>query len=208
MKDIILGLFVFLPFSACAAEQFTAAELKQIEAFQTTLENSCREQSKQMEQKIQALPERAPAFARLLSRLTVSDNYCACASRRFSENITPDIVRHGTEEQGAALVKRSGTECVLPKFKSLFEDFCFDMVSEIRSTATSDEVAGTDFCRCLQSDLDSITVESFESFESFEAFVSNSLRDYRAYRQTRQLPNSGSGTSLVSSMQHCGLDEL
>lgn len=199
MHAVILSLSILLSLGAFAAEPFTAAELAQVQAIQITLENSCREQLKQ---KTQALPEDAPAVARWISRLAVSDDYCACTSSRFSENLTPAMLRHGTEEQGAALVKRSGTECVVPKLKSSFKEFCLDMISEIPGSAVFTEIAKADFCRCLQSDIDLISTESFETF------VSNTIQDYRTYQQTQQVPIAARGTSLVSSMQHCGLDGL
>jgi hypothetical protein len=199
MKKTILAIIVISFGSTVAAEEFTAAELKQVQAIRTSLENSCREQLKQ---KIQTLPKDAPAVAKWISRITDSDDYCVCASDRFSQNVTPDILRHGTEEQGAALAKQSGTECVVPRLKSTFSEFCSELLSEIPGTDRSAETAKSSFCRCLQSDIDLLTTQSFE------AFVSNTISEYRTYQQTRQIPATARGTSLLSSMQHCGLDGL
>jgi hypothetical protein len=199
MKKTILAIIVISFGTTVAAEEFTAAELKQVQAIRTSLENSCREE---LNQKIQTLPKDAPAIAKWISRIADSDAYCVCASDRFSKNLTPDILRHGTEEQGAALVKQSGTECVVPRLKSTFSEFCSELVSEIPGADRSAETARNNFCRCLQSDIDLVTTQSFE------AFVSNTISEYRTYQQTQKIPAAARGTSLLSSMQHCGLEGL
>src|SRR5262245_26140348 len=101
MKACIVLLVLALPAVAVAAEdEFTEAELKQVQSFQSLVEKACRDG---IDEKLQSLPNQAVSVARWMTEITSTGDYCGCASRHFGENITPTALRSADEQQLAAV---------------------------------------------------------------------------------------------------------
>lgn len=170
MKVFILIIMALPGLVAAASEEFTVAELQQIQAYKVDIANSCRKQMKG----IDSLPDE-PSIRKWASTIDSSD-HCACAANRFVENLTPVILRTAGPEQLAALLKRSSNECAIPVFKSTFKGFCLDRVAELAKRDGSDPAAGQISCQCVQSEIDAITIDSYEEFTTDASLLSTLQR--------------------------------
>lgn len=200
MKNLCLFVFLFsLPMTSWAGD-FTPAERKAVADIRSSLEQSCQAQLSRMPS---PNPD-APALTRWLENISTASDYCACTSETFARKVTPQMLRSGSSEQGSALVKRSGIECIVPKLKTTFPAFCGDMIKDVtgRSDLSPTQAQTTEkFCECVQSGIDQIDADNFTEFSK------TTIGDYQNYARTRELPPSGS-PSLLATMQTCGIRGL
>jgi hypothetical protein len=193
MKRGIVMLLVLASQLAMAGEEFTAGERQALNDLVVSLESSCREGMQGVSSKI---PENAPALARWMGQITQSADYCPCTMRHVRDKMTPALMRSGTEEELKRLITVSGTECILPVFKSTYRGMCLEMLAEIEKVAVKASVPGPEMCDCVQADIDQVTVDSYAEYHR------KSLEDYREYQRTRVPPTAGN--SIVASMNRCG----
>lgn len=146
----------------------------------------------------------SPALARWLEGISTASDYCTCTSETFARKVTPQLLRSGSSEQGAALAKQSGIECIVPKLKTTFATYCGDMIRDVTGgsalSSAQTQTAGQ-FCGCVQSGVDRINADNFTEF------AKETIDDYQNYVRTRALPRSGS-TFLLATMQTCGISKL
>jgi len=176
-----------------AADGFTPEETKTVDQIKTAIDSTCRKGIAEYQNKMN---DQAPPVARWLTSLIATSDYCTCASRKFGEDITPEDLRTGSMQGLTAVAERSGTECLLPGFKSTFPSFCADLVQEIDSHGGRSPPSA-DFCGCIQKEVDGITVDNFKEF------VRDSRKDRDEYKQTGKVPDSSH--SIVAAMFRCGM---
>lgn len=194
---IAIVLLVAASHLAMAGDQFTPAERQQMEGFMVSLEGQCQEGIRTMSS---AIPQSAPALTRWLGQLALTTNYCPCTVEHLRGRMSPAVMRSGSEEQLKSLIKLSGTECVVPVFKSTFHGMCMEMLKEIEKQATKESTPGPAMCDCVQADIDKVTVENFDDYHR------RTLEDYREYQRTRVVPTAGD--SLFVSLYRCGLSRV
>ncbi|GAB3358716.1 hypothetical protein GCM10027430_29430 [Lysobacter tyrosinilyticus] len=200
MKHPYLFIFLSLLPTTSRADDFTPAERKAIAETRISLEQSCQSQLSRMP----SADSDAPTLARWLKSISTASDYCTCTAETFSRKVTPQMLRSGSSTQGAALVKQSGIECIVPKLKITFPAFCGDMVKDVtgNSVLSPTQAQTADkFCGCVQSGIDSINADNFTEF------FRSTMSDYQSYVNTRELPPSSS-PSLLATMQTCGIRDL
>lgn len=204
MKTVrfFLGALLALAGACALAVDFTPAERRQVEQIRGMVESSCK---KQMESKLlEALPDNPPVAVKWLSELSLSSDFCSCSADAFAKRVTPQLLRSGSEKEGVALGKAAGVECMLPKFKSTFPNFCRGLMGELAKNAVND-VSGEEsfgkFCECVQPDIEAIDQDSFEPF------MNATMQDFAEVKRTRVMP-TGNRPSLATSMRRCGIEDL
>jgi hypothetical protein len=204
MTRLTLLSVLFLFIKVASADGFTPSERAATAKIRTAIETQCNQE---IDLKLrQQQPDNAPAISRWLTNyLTASppSEFCACASQGVERLLTPSMLRSGTQQELAGLVRLSGAQCALPKLKSSFPSFCHDMLGEavghpIKSSKA--RTAASKFCECVQIEINSVTAENFESF------TAATMKDSQAFRSTRQIPTDS--TSLLGGIKRCGGEKL
>jgi len=178
---------------AIAADGFTPEEVKTVDQIKTAIDSTCRKGIAEYQDK---KSQQAPPVARWLTGLIATSDYCTCASRQFGENVTPEDLRKNSLPELTAIAERSGTECLVPVFKTTFPSFCSDLVDEIESHGGKSPPRA-DFCGCIQNEVDTITVDNFKQF------VSDTRKDRDEYKRTGKVPDSSH--SVIAAMFRCGM---
>jgi len=194
---IALLVLVTASHLAMAGDQFTTAERQQIDIFMTSFEGQCQEA---VRSQLSTISLRAPAMTRWLGQLALSKTYCPCTAAHLRGKMKPALMGSGSEDELGRLAKLSGTECIVPVFKSTFHGMCMDMLKELEKGATKESLPGPGMCTCVQADIDKVSVESFDDYHR------RTIEDYREYQRTRVVPTTGD--SLFVSMYRCGLNRV
>ncbi len=193
---VLIGLAL-----AAQAGGFTPAEKASLADLGASVQSECVQQMAGLRARI-ASEGRPKGLADLFA---VADwtGYCPCVSTTLQSIVTPQMLRTGSEQDGAAAVKRAGTMCAVGRVKETFSAGCAGMMEGLLAQAGASAAATSGaqgYCRCLQSDIDALTADTFD------AVVRATLTDYAAYTRTRQLPSSG--PSLLAAMKRCGVTDL
>ncbi len=127
--------------------------------------------------------------------------YCSCVSQTLKQIVTPELLRAGSEQDGAAAMKRASTTCTVNRMKETFPAGCGAMVDELLAQgkgASLGDVTPAGFCKCAEADVDALTADTFQDF------ARRTLTDYATYKRTGQVP-APSGPSLLATQQKCGM---
>lgn len=199
MKVAIAVLLLTFALQVGAAPGFTAAERATVSDLVAQVHAGCEEQMAS----VRTDAGNQPAVPRGLPELFAIQEwrgYCPCLARMFQQEITPTLLRTGTEQDDVLAVKKAATACAVVRMKEVLPSACRAMLEGMRqATSTSrDGVAADQFCGCVQRDVDRVTPASFD------AFFRGTMADYADYRRTGKLA-SGPGPSLLGTMQRCGI---
>ena len=203
-------LALLLPLAAAAAttatDSLTPAERKQVTGYQHEMETQCRKGLAPAIAREQGRD--VPALTRWIDQVFLEGDYCGCASARFVSEVTPRLMRTATPAEVTAFGMRVGAECMLPRLKASFPQFCqslledagvkYGLSADSQAQLRSDTPAT---CACVTSDLEKLGVDTLKTY------MENTTRDNQAYRANGTLPGPGSA-SLLASFQRCGVFDL
>lgn len=188
--------------SAFAEDAFTPDELRALHATRAIVEKQCQAGIDQLRQSGALAPPGAPpGVSQSLESLVVFPEYCGCVGDTFEKGVTPALWRGGSEQEGAAMIKRVTVQCALGNFKAKFPGFCTGMVSGAlfdrqRPGQDADTVRST--CACAQEDIDAL------SPDNFDAYTQATRRDYAEYRRSLAPPTPGHD-SILGTLARCGV---
>jgi hypothetical protein len=165
---LILTAFV-LGAQAAPADDYTPKERQMLKDLRVKMIATCESQvdaiMKQKLKEEEALVAKLPTLSSWLADLLGTLDYCTCSMDKGIEKMTPYQFRYGTKADGQALGRLAGAECLLPRLKAGFPGFCNGMLKEAsrsKGLETAPE-AIADVCRCVQQDVDAITVDTLDS---------------------------------------------
>ena len=181
-----------------SAAEFTAAERSTVDQMAANTEAGCNQQMAAVKAKMAGQVQ--PAIAASMSVVNWG-GYCSCVSQTLKQIVTPELLRTGNEQDGAAAMKRASTTCTVNRMKATFPAGCGAMVGELLSQgkgASLGEVTPAGFCKCADADVDALTADTFPDF------ARRTLSDYATYKRTGQIP-APTGPSLLATQQKCGM---
>jgi hypothetical protein len=202
-RRVFAAIIAVFMVTGAAAQEFTPEERESLKELRTRLESSCQAPHQFMSTFWQQSGMAMPAIAQWLDGTSDRAAHCACFSETSVKKMSPELLRQGSEQELAALLERSSTQCTVPRLKASYPANCPLIVREWGDDgrgATADSSAVAKVCECTQPSIDEITEDTAE------AFSSQTIKDYASYKKTGQVP--ATSRSLVGVMSRCGIAGL
>lgn len=200
IKKCILVLVMIFSSSVNASE-FTQQEKNEILNLRLQIDESCKTNLKSIPA-VEGIKDANKMLA-WINELANSSDYCYCLGQKFQENISPELMRNGSEQDGKNLILNSGKLCMIEKLKATTPNFCQAFLLDMKNISKDSKKIHKleEVCSCVQKSIDSISIENFDQF------TSQTVIDYREYRDTGKL-SSTNANSLLGSMNNCGMKKL
>lgn len=202
MRHFIAIILLSVLWQVHAAE-FSSAEQKSIEIAADNFNTTCKIEMKavllQMEDK--KIPRSYANWAKILIDPL---DYCSCGESKIRKLLTPEFIRSGDFQKGYASGLLIGAQCVLPKLKTSFPEFCQNFTAELMPHSRREGQSPADvlqFCACLQTNVDRITEQDIAEL----AKAGN--REVVASQASQEFMQK-SLAALMKNMQRCGIVDL
>ncbi|MES2041610.1 MAG: hypothetical protein V4495_27650 [Pseudomonadota bacterium] len=200
ITSILISLLFFIGGSAWSAE-FSKKEKEALFGPNGELMGACQREMQTLEKTLFApdkFPSRMVELLKWTSGMVNPSEYCTCVVERASIKLTPDILKNLSPEDGRALGKMAGQECVLAKMQAQTSGFCTAIMSDVISISPPgawDESKMPEVCSCMQDRFNQLTPATFEKFFKYTP------TDYNAYINSGRAPDTD---TLNGSLIQCG----
>ncbi|MFZ6780751.1 hypothetical protein ACO0LD_28290 [Undibacterium sp. Ji83W] len=200
ITSILISLIIFASGPAWSAE-FSKKEKEALFGPNSELITTCQREIQALEKTLFAPDKFPPQMAQLLkwtSGMIDPSEYCTCVVDRVSTKLTPDMLKNISQEDGRAMGRLAGQECVLAKMQSQTSGFCAALMSDVISISPPgawDEKKMPEVCSCMQDRFNKLTPPTFDKFFKFTPV------DYSAYINSGLSPDTD---TLNGSLIQCG----
>ncbi len=212
---LLASLFALASSAFAATADFTPEERASLKQLADQVQADCMRQMAVVAAK--SIPEVDASPVGRLFRIDDWPGYCPCVGAELQRQVSPQVLREGTEQQGQVAVLAAATACVVRQLQQRFPSICHAMVdssgpdSFLRLLRAQGDTSGTPaapdpaaeerFCECAQGDIDQLNAGNFDGFSK------STMADYASYHRTGRLP-AATGPSLLATMQRCGVRTL
>ncbi len=198
----ILISFILLVSGPAWSAEFSKKEKEALFGPNGELMSACQREMQGLK-KVLFAPDKFPSqmveLLKWTSGMVNPSEYCTCIVERASFKLTPDVLKNLSPEDGRALGRLAGQECVLAKMQSQKSGFCHAIMNDVISISPPgawDESKIPEVCSCMQDRFNQLTPAAFEKFFKFTPV------DYNA---TINSGLSQDTDTLNGSMIQCGL---
>ncbi len=200
ITSILISLIILVSGPAWSAE-FSTKEKEALFGPNGELMSACQREMQTLEKTLFA-PDKFPTqmveLLKWTSGMVNPSEYCTCVVERASTKLTPDILKNLSPEDGRALGRLTGQECVLAKMQTQKSGFCHAIMSDVISISPPgawDDSKMPEVCSCMQDRFNQLTPAKFEKFFKYTPV------DYNAYINSGLSPDTD---TLNGSMIQCG----
>lgn len=203
MKPFFIAIiFLFSSWQVIAAE-LSKAEQATVESAIANFNTSCKIEMKaallQLEDK--KIPRSYANWAKILIDPL---EYCSCGANKLRKLATPEFVRNTNPDVGYSNGLLIGAQCVLPKLKTSFPEFCENFSAELFPNSRRDGQPMPEvlqFCTCLQGDVDNINEQDIIEMAKYGEKNSQTTPSSQEFIQKAL-------AALIKNMQRCGISNL
>lgn len=194
-QGLAQGYYPSSPFTV--ERPLTPSERQQIEGLARAVEQRCMVELAQAQEKATKSAKSEPPWIGKL----ISPSNCSCIAAEIRANITPTMMRHGTEADGANVVHSAASTCAIRNLVMVIPEMCRSMIVVARSKQTSAPAAESKIdlaCKCTQT-----TVVASFSTRTIEDYAGETIRAYQDFRKHPGSKPPASPNSLYGQLLSC-----